>query len=372
MPERDWTDALNPFREAWGALQGGAARNASGQEQGFWSQLEQLSTLPSAATQQAFASVRDWQVELVQETSSHVEQTRRQTSEFAQSLVQEARKAGMVAAAGKAARSVEQGAVRGAKSAIHGAEQVATQSIRTVGHALESTVDAVDAGFQQVGQIGHDVLATATRALADSPVGPPVARAARGAWGVLEDIDALVSELWGPADAPSPAQGAGPSASSQGKVGEQMAKGGVRSAVPAKRDAPDVQQKSTQDNTVLGQLGELVNELWQRGGGAVPAGERGPVSRQVPAPAVRDAESVQRDPLAPVLTPSFSDRQRAPVAGERGQQAAAPSSSAGNAQGSSGARMASESGAAISEDEWLERLNRALIEQAWMRGVDLT
>ena len=372
MPERDWSEALTPFRQAWDALQGVSSRASGAQEQAFWSQLEQLGALPSAATQQAFASVRDWQVELVQEASSRVEQTRRQTSEFAQSLVQEARKTGMVAAAGKAVRSVEQGVVRGAKSVIQGAEQVATQSVSTVGHALESTVDAVDAGFQQVGQVGHDVVATATRALADSPVGQPVARVARGAWGVLEDIDALVSELWGPADAPS--QAAGPSESSQGKAGEQMAKGRMQPTAPVTRDAPDVQQKSTQHNTVLGQLGELVNELWQRGGGAAPAGERGPVSRQVPvpAPAVREAESVQRDPLAPVLTPSFSDRQRAPVAGERGQQAASPSSSASNAQGSSGARMASESGAAISEDEWLERLNRALIEQAWMRGVDLT
>lgn len=373
MPERDWSDALLPFRQTWGALQGAASRDANRREQGFWAQIEQLSTLPSAATQQAFASVRDWQVELAEQAAAGLEQAQRQAGGFAQSMLRQARAEEPLSAAGQGVRRLEQAAVSGAKSTLRGTEQVASQAIGSAGRAMEGLVDAADAGFQQVGRIGQRALDSAGKAVAESGLGQPVAQAVRGAWGVLDDIGALVSELW-PLAAPEPTQaGAADAGSAPSRA--MGARGEQQLSSPAPRG-----DGAARDNQgVLGVVGELVAELWREPSAkAAPSADAGGASRQEPrvqsaATPVREPRPAAPDALAPVLQPAFSGRQLGALQGgaARSSGPAESTGAAGGASAASGGLSPSQASAG-SDDELMERLNRALIEQAWLRGVDLT
>lgn len=380
MAEFDWQQAAAPFREAWSSLQGAATSVSTAAERGFWSSLEQLSTLPPAATQQAFASVRDWQVNLVDQAAQEASGVQRQVADFGQSLIAQAHTAGPAAAARTAVRAVEQGAVKTAKATVRGVEQVVSGGVGAAGQVLSSAIDAADAGFQALGQAGREALSTAQHAIAGSGVAGPVSVAARGAWGVLDDIEALVSELWQPVVEGAPGKSKSEpvlksaASGAQGARGEQQLR--AVEARPAPRQPESSQPEGNRDNSIFGLLGELVAQVWQGQDAATPEAASSGGAEQVqatppspspstspsPSPGARQRSSA---PLAPVLVPSFADQRSAPMPASQG-------GATGQSGRGDGRQLPASSSSDADDAELVERLNRALIEQAWLRGVDLT
>jgi hypothetical protein len=334
--EPDWGELTAPLRQAGQAL--GAAGKLVRQlddEATLWRCMRALNELPACVTFHPFATTAHWYVELEREQTHAMQATPLQA--WSPELTRRARRRRQISVVDSPAAALPSSAA---------------QSLRAV--KTDSTLPASSPAGR------------ASRALPAARLMP-----ATGAWSALLGIVQLIDEVQSMhAPQSSSSTAAGPSvAQERRRDGASRADPPLR-ALAAAIDAPTARPPNgeiaaantdrpaaseSQPATVL--LAEYVAALWN--GAGAPAN---------PQTAARESSrgAVERAAGPRPRAPSLLLSERAPREAPSGADAHAL---AADDSAPSTAWPANDPG---SEDPLAERLNRELLEQAWLRGVDLT
>ena len=334
--EQDWAELIAPLRQAGQAF--GAAGELVRQlddKTTLWSCVHALDEVPACITFHPFAATADWSVDLQREPAhaARAEQLQSWSSE----LMRRARRRQQISVVGGAA--------------------ALSPSAATPPRALKADSTLADArlpGARSAAQVPRGLMPEA------------------GVWNALLAIVQLVDEIEPapePGDVPTAAPGA--SVSSQPRSDnadtadippEPKATAVAATALlspPGKIAAANsTSAAGSEPQPATALLGQYVAALWS--GAAAPSSSRSTAARTASRAAVEPASAAR--PRAPsLLLPARAPRETPP----------GPEPEARSADGSSPATAwpANDPG---HEDALAERLNRALLEQAWLRGVDLT
>lgn len=364
MSERDGLAAwVAPFRQAQTLL--GEVTDAArtlADDSVFEDVFTRLSSLPSAADFNPLQAAQSLPVDIAP-VQAAVEQVASIPRQFVDALQQRAR------------TSSSTDARASSRSAVGTPSQTASRA-STRGSSFSA--QAFDALQQQA-----SALLSGEKSLpAPNQVLHQVMNVTRGSWSALERIAELVQGLepatGGPGEkaatsTPAPANTPAAAATARGQRGESTA----RLQETASRV---LGQQGEQAVTGLQLLQGLVDAAW----GAVTGGQ-GVTTRPEQTSAGKGA-SAERNAQAASSNQTASP---APSAQARGSSMLNPQLATRPGNGSSASSTASAAGSPVSEnstgerstppaigvtddDELAERLNRALIEQAWRGGVDLT
>ena len=337
MADADWGELTAPLRRAAQALAGSnGLLQRLGSDRGFWAQLRALSELPAVVGFHPFADTQQWSVDLEQDRQASAEQAA-QRQAWSPRLTRQARRREQIALVSPAAVAPENAAseTRGA-APVRGASMTATAR------------DAATVAQPAAG--GLDVQST-------------------GAWSALLQITQLLEEL-----EPETARRASPSTATSAAPATRASRaapasrlcrarrqreparhGCLTRAVGGQRRTAAAVQAATGQPTDL--LEQYVAMLWADTGAPAPG-----ASAHAAARAAAEQSSAGPAPRAPsLLLPARAQREAQP--------GAAPPAKAADAALPPLVWPANDE---QTEETVEERINRALLEQAWLRGVDLT
>jgi len=373
-PTAGFRQAAKAFSQSTDALQG------LGKDEAFWQLFKPLSGLPKSATFQAFASTQEWQVDLAQEeqTNSEEDGLKKQRSSFEKALTKRARQRDKLTVVPKEKREPFE------KQQI---EDKPEQSSKVFG---------TDKKRAQAENKSHPSSSSAQGKTA-------------GAWSALERIENLTKELQPsekglsdssqakPADAKS--FDATEQIQSQNKKPREKKLEALTSIQASKNkiiaDAEDKTSSKRQPNQVKKQplaskgetvqgdngvtlLAQYVAKLWhsseftQRQNPQRGASQTGNASQQTAATQTPVSRQTTPAPRAPSLLTTNQQHPNTETA-EIGTLPGTPKTQTSEARPPMIAKAERPAGRNQPTDEDLdERINRTLIEQAWLRGVDLT
>jgi hypothetical protein len=332
--EPDWGELTAPLRQAGQAL-GAAGELVRGldDEATLLPYVQALNELPGCITFHPFAATSEWSVDLAQKQARATQAAQLQT--WSPKLTRRARRRRQISVVDSAPTALPPSAA---------------QSLHAV--KTESTLSASSPAGGPSGAL------PATRLMP-----------APGAWSALLRIVQLIDQLESTPAARSPSPAATVPAVTQERrrhtVDPPLRALAAAIDAPALRppageiaaaNADSPAASESQPATVL--LAEYVAALWNAAG--APASPQSTAAREASRGAAERAAGPQ--PRAPsLLLPARAPRETPP--GADSEARAADDSAASTAW------PANDPG---SEDALADRLNRELLEQAWLRGVDLT
>jgi hypothetical protein len=343
MADTDWSELTAPLRRAAQAL--GASNTLLqrlGDDRGFQAGLRALSELPACITFHPFADTQQWSVDLEPDRQTSAEQIAERQA-WSPRLTRQARRREQIGLV----RSEAQGAGNGA-TATRGAEST----------ALPATPPAARDGTTEMQPASRDPEVSST-----------------GAWSALVQITQLLAALEpetarrasSPAAASSVTTRAARASARIDSAARDRSVGGIGAPASSVRPSRSAAASSTQaaassTQTATQQPAALLEQyvamLWSDAKPQTPAG-----------PAREAARSSAEQPSATGPAPRAASLLLPPrPQGEAQSGAAVPPKDADAAL----APLVWPANDAYGEESVEERLNRALLEQAWLRGVDLT
>jgi hypothetical protein len=351
--ELDWTESIAPLRQAGQLLQAadGLARRLD-DETTLWSCMQALSELPACVTFHPFATTTEWSVDLEREQARA--QQALPAPGWAPELTRRARRRQQISVAHGAQAALPSSATRSPRAEQTRNALSHSSSAETRLHPAHAAVRAVPAAgawsaLLAIVQLVEEIEATpesgGSRSAAPAPAG---IRQRRDGNAHTVDPPSRARTTVGGAAAmtvrPPPGTTAATNAASAA---------GADSEPDAVMRAPD---GTPQRDQIL--LTHLVAALW--------SGAATPRSAQLSPAAAAAGETVEGSSAARPRAPSLLLPARAPreaVSGDDGRVRPADDGAPSTAW------PANDPGEA---DTLAERLNRELLEQAWLRGVDLT
>ncbi len=337
MADADWGELTAPLRRAAQAF---ADANSSlqrlGDDRGFWARLRALSQLPEVVRFHPFAETQQWSVDLEQDRQTSAEQAA-QRQAWSPRLTRQARRREQIALvdAGAPVPNNATSATRGAAPTQGASMTAATRGETPVAQpgagGLHTQSTGAWSALLHITRLLEELdPETARRASASAATSAaPATRASRGA----PRMDSIARG----GNAAQPGAGASP---------EQSAGGGAEAAAA---------QAATDQPKAL--LEQYVAMLWTESASPTPAA----LARSA-APAAAEQSSARPAPRAPsLLLPARSPRDAQP--------GAAPPAKTADAALPPLVWPANDE---QTDESVEERVNRALLEQAWLRGVDLT
>lgn len=335
--ERDWAELIAPLRQAGQAL-GAAGELVRQLDDGvtLWPCVQALDELPACITFHPFAATADWSVDLQRE-QAHASRAE-QLQSWAPELTRRARRRQQISVVDSTAAT---------------SPSSATRSLRVV--KTDSALP--DSPLPGVRSAAH----AAARLMPEA-----------GVWSALLAIVQLVDEIETtpePGGSPTAAPGAPVTAQRHGgkaRTGDMPPEAEAAAIAATAVIAPAGRIAAANSTSAAGSepqpatalLAQYVAELWS--GAAAPSSPQSAAARAASRAAVEPAFEAR--PRAPsLLLPARAPREMPPGLDPEARPA----------DGSSPATAwpANDPG---HEDALAERLNRALLEQAWLRGVDLT
>ena len=367
-PARVVTEAVQAMRQAQQLL-GASAQVVSStiaDESGYAGLWAQMTALPSCVDFAPLQSTRSWPVDVAQQTQQESPQADAGRRPFVDALVQRARDQRSPATPSRPSLSVVGGATLPSLN-------------RTVGRASSET--ALDSGRREPA----DAVAPQAQGISLPPSATGSA-VSLGSWAALERIGDLLQDLERHTRREAKAQGAGasparqdasqtsgaPQAQAARAPGAAQGGGGsqqhpqVASAVASSlsRSAPQTSQIGGAPSPLEG----LVHDWWSKDKtperSSVRSGRQGADDAALSSLAPRGVSM-----LEPRITPSprvSSVSSIAPVSTKDSVARGASLDRLADARGQAGEMRLQD------DDALAEQLNRALIEQAWRGGVDLT
>lgn len=341
----------------------------------FSSLMTQLSALPSAASFNPLQASKNLPVDIppLQQEAPQENENRRQ---FIDALQQKARDK---SAADANKRSVNTNSSANGVASTSPLEQTHTGNVSAMpaqGRRVSSTTPS-QGGEQQVRAAGNAERDTV--------------RATIGSWAALERIAELVQQLESkPVSGPSVFQEA------PGPKGAPLPLASARAPRPAPGSGPQQEQRVQTSETMSGAksaggkgeggselptLQRLVDDAWAPGSPVQPTGgvNKGQMQSDLPSRTGNGASGAVEQALysnvpaprgASMLNPQLAGGSNKSTHGTAASTQMAMPTAPTNDGNRSG--FSPQSVPVIHEDELAERLNRALIEQAWRGGVDLT
>lgn len=351
-------------------------------DKAFWQLFEPLMALPKPATFQAFGSTQEWQVDLAQEMQTNADETNLKNpgSSFKKNLTQRARqRKQFTVMPNEKIRSPE-------------------KQQKNNSHEQPSKVSATDKKWTKVEKKNHSS-------------SKPIKGKIPGAWSALEHIEKLTNELQSSENNVSQAPQTKPIKAKPFESTEQIPSrkkdrqekkpwplasiqppkkrimayaeektAGKRQPNKATKPPPALTKESTQNGDGLALLAQYTTKLWrssettqaqrsQRGSTQTDNSPMSATSTQSQTP-----EQTTPAPRAPSLL-ATSQQHLATETTEAGTvPGAAQATGTGSPEAETSAPRAerAEDRNKPIDDELDERINRTLIEQAWLRGVDLT
>ncbi len=365
MADSHWQALTAPFRRATSTLHASAAAlRELGNDTAFWHFLAPLDSLPESVDFQAFGATAQWQVDLAPEEPKPRAALQPSTS-FIERISKRARQRGQFAVVSKAQTGVP--AQDEKKSGSHPLSTSASTESKQTTTAAQS--------------------ATATQS---------IPRTQPGAWTVLERIAELTELLEQTPKASGNSTGTeseqstratGATAQARTKTAQRQSRStavptgptqaskSAGTPSPGSKRAPSRADNQPQPAAGLNLLAEYVTKLWHS-----PDPDKASKHQAGQDKSSTAAAAAQAAPKPAPRAPSLLQTSQAFLASETTEVGMRPGGTAANTEpgGSTHGKVTEEQAASSIQrpkerhEDLEERINRALIEQAWLRGVDLT
>lgn len=365
MADSHWQALTAPFRRATSTLHtSAAALRELGNDTAFWHFLAPLDSLPESVDFQAFGATAQWQVDLASEEPKPRAALQPSTS-FVERISKRARQRGQLAVVSEEQTAVSpQGEKKSESPALSTAASTESKQATTAPQS-----------------------ATAT---------PSIPRTPSGAWTVLERIAELTELLEQTPKASGSSTGTESEQSTRatGATSQDRTKTAQRQSrstavptgptqtsksagtpSPGSKRAPSSSDSQPQPAAGLDLLAEYVTKLWHS-----PDPDKASKNQAGQDKSTAAAAAAQAVPKPAPRAPSLLQTGQAFLASETTEVGIRPGGTAATTEpgGSTHGKVTEEQAASSiqrskeSHEDLEERINRALIEQAWLRGVDLT
>lgn len=362
MADSPWQALTAPFRLAATSLHATAGKLAElGGDEGFQRLIASLDKLPEAATFEALSSTSQWQVELPQ-TTDQPQQPPRPENRFIERISQRARRQGQLAVIEKAAPSERPQAPSPGKPSpstlAAGAERRQDPIVNETGRHYQPLPSERSGSWIVIEQI-----ANLTRQLEQQPKSVEASSASDG---IAKHKRARTNS------GKTPAVNRAPSRPAEATIKSPRAAGNSDTLTAAAKQTPPGANPPHPTEAGLALLADYLTQLWPSRESA--QADKAPPDQGLPATqASRQAEPAPAPRAPSLLQPGAS--------GEPGGRDAPPGKTSGSGKPIGNGQQETIKPQNTRHDapsrEWRDddleaRLNRALIEQAWLRGVDLT